>query len=389
MSLMSKIIIGIILSLLVVFIYLFKFDSHYNEKEIRFGMSAPFSGTLHSIGEELFRGANSYIRYINENGGVNGRVFRIIKKDDKYEPKITAENTLELIKKYKVFALLGFVGTPTSKVALPIAIKYNIPYIGAFSGADFLRKVPRNPLVLNGRTSYKKEIEKLIEYFVDKKQFSKIAVFYQNDSYGRSGLKGVKEALKRRGIKLCAEGSYKRNTLSVGHALYEIAHKRPEVVIMIGATKPTAEFIKRARKNKNTEDLHYGVISFVGSSIFLKELNFEAKNIIISQVMPSPWGSLSKEVVLYREIMDKYYLSKDYSYVSLEGYFIAKMTIELFKRLGKKFTKEDFLKEMEKMYLEMESSKDSKESKICKCLNNVYLTYYEDGIFWEIDEEDN
>ena len=380
----------IALAILIAFSLPFvKYGSYYDEKEIRLGMSGPFSGNLHSLGDELMLGVNIYFKHINEQGGIYGRVFRVITRDDKYEPKITAENAEELIKKQRVFALLGFIGTPTSKVALPIAMKYRIPFIGAFSGADFLRETPRNPLVLNGRTSYTKEIEELIKYFVDEEHYEKIAVFYQNDSYGRSGLMGVKDALSKRDMKLAAEGSYKRNTLSVGNALYEISQNRPQVVIMIGATKPTAEFIKRARKDKNLKNLKFGAISFIGSSMLLNALDEKLENIIFSQVVPSPWGALSKEVGLYRELMDRYNPNREYSYVSLEGFFIAKMTTELFKRVGKDFTKEEFIDEMRYLFRDIENNQDVEESKrVCKCLNHVYLTYYNDGIFWDVNEKD-
>ena len=382
--------IAITLAICVVFSLPFvNFDSYYGEKEIRLGMSGPFSGNLHSLGDELMLGVNAYFKHVNEQGGIYGRVFRVITRDDKYEPKITAENAEELIKKQRVFAFLGFIGTPTSKLALPIAIKHRIPYIGAFTGADFLRTVPRNPLVLNGRTSYTKEIESLIKYFVDEEEYTKIAVLYQNDSYGRSGLMGVKTALKKRDIDLIAEGSYKRNTLSVGNALYEISQNKPQVVILIGATKPTAEFIKRAKKDDNLKNVKFGAISFIGSGMLLNSLGEEIENIIFSQVVPSPWGAMSQEVGLYRQLMDKYYPNKEYSYVSLEGFFIAKMTTELFKRVGKDFTKEDFIDEMRHLYREIKNNKDTEESKrVCKCLNNVYLTYYNDGIFWDVNEKD-
>jgi len=365
------------------------FNSYYDEKEIRLGMSGPFSGSLHTLGSELMLGVNAYFKYINENGGIYGRVFRVITKDDKYEPKITADNAEELIKKDRVFALLGFIGTPTSFVALPIAQKNRTPFIGAFTGADFLRSKPRNPLVLNGRTSYKKEIEELIKYFVDKKGYKDVAVFYQNDSYGRSGLKWVKSSLKKRKKKIIVEGSYKRNTLSVGHALYEISQYKPQVVIMIGATKPTAEFVRRARKEENLKSTKFAAISFIGSSMLLKELDKKVDNIIFSQVVPSPWGALSEEVGLYRHLMNKYNPDIEYSYISLEGFFIAKLTTELFKKVGKDFTKEDFIDQMRILYREIENNQDIEESKrVCKCLNNVYLTRYSDGIFWDINEED-
>ena len=365
------------------------FEPYYEENEIRLGMSGPFSGNFHALGDELLVGINLYFKYINEQGGINGRVFRVITRDDKYEPKLTKENAQELIDKQRVFALIGFVGTPTSKAALPIAIKNRIPFIGAFTGAEFLRETPRNPLVLNSRTSYAEEIEALIKYFVDKEKYKKIAVFYQNDSYGRSGLIGVKEALNKRNMGLVAEGSYKRNTLSVGNALYEISQNKPDVVIVIGATKPTAEFIKRSRADKNLKNTKFGVISFTGSSLLLSALDSNMENIVFSQVVPSPWGALSKDVNLYRELMDKYNSNRDYSYISLEGYFIARITAELFRRVGKKFTKSDFIDQMRLIDEEIKKDKESEEGKkVCECLNNVYLTYYDDGIFWEIDEKD-
>jgi len=381
--------IAIISIVLIIFSLPFiNFDSYYHEKEIRLGMSGPFTGSLHTLGSEIILGMNVYFKYINENGGIYGRTIRVIVKNDKYEPKIAKENTNDLITKQKVYALVGFVGTATSNVALPIAQKYRVPFIGAVSGSGSLRTIPRNPLVLNGRTSYKSEIEKFIEYFVDEKGYKDIAVFYQNDSYGRSGLKSVKESLRKRKLKVIAEASYKRNTLSVGHALYEISQNKPQVVILVGATKPTAAFISRARKNEIFKNVQFGAVSFVGSSLLLKALHNKAQNIIFSQVMPSPWGALSKEVGLYRRLMDKYNPSVEYSYISLEGFFIAKLTTELFQEVGKDFTKDDFINKMEDLYQKIQNNPNVKESqRVCKCLNHVYLTKYSDGIFWDIHEE--
>ena len=382
--------IAIISVIIIVFsLPFYNFGSNYEGREIRLGMSGPFSGSLHTIGDELLLGINTYFKNINEKGGVYGRVFRVITRDDKYEPKITLENAEDLIKKQRVFAFLGFVGTPTSKVALPIAMKYKVPFIGPFTGDSFLRQTPRNPLVLNGRTTYKKEIALLIDYFIEQEGYEKIAVFYQNDSYGRSGLMDVKEILHSKDMTLVAEGSYKRNTLSIGNALYEISQHKPDVVIMISATKPSAEFIKRARKDKNLKDIKFGAISFIGSRLLLSELDSHVTNIIFSQVVPSPWGTLSKEVGEYRKLMDKYNPGVEYSYISLEGFFIAKMTTELFKRVGKDFTKDDFIDEMQRLYSDIQNNQDVEESnRICKCLNHVYLTYYEDGIFWDVNEKD-
>lgn len=363
-------------------------ESSYDEKEIRLGMSGPFSGNLQSLGEEFLLGANLYFKYINEQGGVYGRNIRVINKDDKYEPRIAIENVEDLVNKYRVFALFGVIGTPISKVILPIATEQRIPYLAPLSGADFLRETPRNELILNARTSYDKEIHRLLEYFIDVQKKTKFAVFYQNDSYGRSGLGAVKEILKKRDMNLVAEGSYKRNTLSVGHALYEIKSKNPEVVLLISATKPAAEFIKRARLDNHSKDFTYGTISFLGSQMLVKALNYQGENVIFSQVVASPWDSKTEQVKLYRNLMNRFNPKQEYSYVSLEGYFAARMTVELFKRVGKDFTKEDYIKQMKLLYEEMERTKKKNEyDKICGCLNNVYLSEFKEGTFRTVYEK--
>lgn len=383
---MYKVLI-VIFTIIISILPFVNLESSYDEKEIRLGMSGPFSGNLQSLGNEFLLGANTYFKFINELGGVYGRSIRVISKDDKYEPRIARENIQDFIEKQRVFALFGIIGTPISKVALPLAREHSIPYIAPFSGADFLRTTPRDPIILNARTSYHKELEKLIEYFVTIKKKTKFAVFYQNDSYGRSGLSSVKEILKIKNIDLHVEASYKRNTLSVGHALYEIRSKKPEVILLISATQPATEFIKRARLDFECKDFLYGTISFLGAQMLVKSLNFEAQNITFSQVVPSPWDSSTDEVKLYRELMQKLNPQAEYSYISLEGYFAARMTVELFKRVGENFTKEDYIHEMKKLYEQMQDTNLDESEKICKCLNKAYLSEFSEGKFRMVHEE--
>jgi len=383
---MNKILSFVLISLIGIFL-LYNYESRFNDNEIKLGMSAPFSGNKCDLGNEMYRGANAYFQNINNNGGVYGRFVKLLIRDNRYEPELAIQNANNFIQKDKIFAFFSTVGTPTSKAILPIASKHNIPFLGAFSGAEFLRQ-HNSPLVLNARASYKEETEKLIQYFVDYKKFTRIAVFYQNDSYGRSGLRGVRMALDKRNLKIIGEGSYKRNTLSVGNALYEISLTRPEVIILAGTTMPVAQFIKRARTNaKIIKNINFGTLSFINPKLLLKTLNFKSKNIIFSQVVPSPWTSGKKQVVKYRELMSKYYPTKDFSYISLEGYFTAKMVVQLFKDVGKNFTKSDFAKAMENLSLNIQySSRSKKSSDECVCLNRIHLMKYTDKIFEPIEE---
>lgn len=375
-------ILSFVAVFIVVVLALYSYEPKFNDDEIRLGMSAPFSGNKSDLGEDIFMGANAYFQSVNDKGGIYGRFIRLLTRDDRYEPRLAIKNAKLFIEKDKIFAFFATVGTPISKAILPIAIKNEIPFLGAFSGADFLRK-DKNPLILNARVSYKEETEKLINYFVDKKQFTRIAVFYQNDSYGRSGLRGVREALGKRNLRVIGEGSYKRNTLSVGNALYEISLTRPEAIILVGTTMPVAQFIKRARKNKKIiKNINFGTLSFVNPKLLLKTLDYRSKNIIFSQVVPSPWTSRAKQVIEYREIMSKYYPDSDFGFISLEGYFVAKMTVQLFRDVGENFTKSQFVQKMEQLSLLIQSSTRNKsESTECPCLHRVHLIIYKNKMF--------
>src|SRR5262245_30174519 len=92
----------------------------------------------------------------NRAGGVNGRKLELKSIDDSYEPEKTIEATNKAIKEDKVFALVGAVGTPTSKAGQPIATAAKVPFIGPFTGAEFLRN-PFNRYIVNIRSSYFQE----------------------------------------------------------------------------------------------------------------------------------------------------------------------------------------------------------------------------------------
>ena len=96
-----------------------------------------------------------------------------------------------------------------------------MPFIGPFTGAAFLRN-PSLRNVINVRSSYDQETEAWIEHLTTDLGVSRIAILYQDDTFGRAGLSGVSKALEKRGMKLVAEGTYERNTTAVKTALLEI-----------------------------------------------------------------------------------------------------------------------------------------------------------------------
>ncbi|MBE0584326.1 MAG: ABC transporter substrate-binding protein, partial [Desulfofustis sp.] len=172
-----------------------------SSSSIVLGQSCALSGPTQNHGLEMRAGLLAAFAYINERGGVKGRDIHLISLDDGYEPDKAVRNTIRLITEDDVFLLIGEVGTPTSKAVIPIVEEYRIPFFAPFTGAELLRD-PFRRYIINVRASYYQEMETLADYLVDHHHLQRIACFYQNDSYGLTGLEGIELALARRGMKL-------------------------------------------------------------------------------------------------------------------------------------------------------------------------------------------
>ena len=310
------------------------------EGRIVFGQSAAFKGPAAALGLGMRQGILAAFEEANAEGGVNGRKLDLVSYNDGYEPDKAIENTKKLLQEDNVFALIGEVGTPTSKAAQPIASDAGVPFIGPFTGAEFLRN-PYKRTVINVRASYFQETEAMVEHLVTDLGVSRIAILYQDDSYGRAGLGGVKRALERRNMELVAEGTYKRNTTAVKRAVLAIRKGNPEAVIMIGAYKPCAEFIKLARKvGVGAKFLN---VSFVGSKALAKELGDAGQGVIVTQVVPFPEDESVPLVARYKQALMAVDSDAEGGFVSLEGYTVGRLAIRVLGELGATVTREGFL----------------------------------------------
>lgn len=313
------------------------------QSEVVIGMSNALSGPASGLGTELKAGAMAYINKVNAAGGVHGRKIKLISYDDGYEPDRAAAMTRKLIEQDKVFALFGYVGTPTSTAALPFASRAGVPYIAPFTGAEFLRN-PVNKIVFNVRASYFDETEGMVERLMKDLGIKKIGVFIQDDAYGNAGKAGVNRALSKMGMTLAGEGKYKRNTTDVDDGLAALKAANPEAVIMVGAYKACAAFVKKARASGfNPKFLN---VSFVGTADFIKEAGSDGEGVYITQVVPSPYDPASPLVTQYQADM-KADGKSEYGFTSLEGYVDAVVLVEALKKTGPALGRESFLKAFE------------------------------------------
>ncbi|WP_321495170.1 ABC transporter substrate-binding protein [uncultured Desulfobacter sp.] len=373
-------------ALIGVFFWRYTLQNNYIVgNQIVLGQSCPLTGPAAQLGLQMMKGATAYFSSINKQGGVHGRTISLITNDDFYEPDYARKNTIELITQQHVFAMFGEVGTPTSKAALPEIQKYHVPFLMPFTGAEFLRNPP-NPLIVNLRNSYYAETQALVEYLGLTYHIEKIAVFYQNDSYGKTSLEGVKRALEKRGLKIAAEGRYRRNTLSYRNALQTIKLSEPDAVIMLGAYKPCAEFIKSAKKS-GMERTVFCNISFVGSDDLIRALQGQTENVLISQVVPLPWDNKNEAAQEYREIYRAHYPDDPYGFVSFEGFLAAKLVVKALEKAGQALNRENFMEAFEQLD---RKALDGFEITITpndrQALERVFITDYHDGNFRQLEE---
>ncbi len=311
-----------------------------SDGKIVFGQVAALQGPAQALGQGMRQGILAAFDAANRAGGISGRKLELKSLDDGYEPEKTVEATKRILDEDKVFALVGAVGTPTSKAGQPIATVEKVPFIGPFTGAEFLRN-PYNRYVVNIRSSYFQETEAWIDHLVKDLAISRIAILYQDDAFGLAGLEGVQRAMAKRNMSLVAEGAFKRNTTAVKSALLDIMKARPEAVVTVAPYKPVAEFIKLAHQVKL--QAVFVAISFVGSDSLAQELGDQGTGVIVTQVVPFPWDTTLPVVKSYQSALTAVDRNTKPGFVSLEGYLAGRLVVEALKRIKGEPTREALL----------------------------------------------
>lgn len=317
-------------------------ETGVTDRKILLGQSAAFSGPAAQLGLQLNSGAKTYFDQVNAAGGVYGRKIEIIQKDDKYEADLAAANTKALIENDGVFALFGYVGTATSNAALPIFTQAKVPFFAPYTGAQSLRE-PLNRQIFNIRASYNDETEYLVDRLANLGT-KNIAVFYQNDAYGKAGLAGVELAMKKRNLRIAEMATVERNSTDVSAAVAKLLPKRPDAIIQISTYAASSALVKEMHKAAYT-GMFYNV-SFVGSQALADALDKDGVGVVISQVVPFPWSPSIPVVAEYTKSMEKAG-NKNLNFSSFEGYLAAKVFVEGLKRAGSGLTREKLVSALE------------------------------------------
>ncbi len=326
--------------------------------EIRFGIAAALTGPAKDLGQQMRLGIDAAFRAENDDGGVNGRMLRLVAADDGYEPSRTGEAMKQLYERDQVFGFIGNVGTPTAVVGAPFALERRALFFGAFTGAGLLRRDPPDRYVFNYRPSYAEETYATVRYLVKVRKLKpeQIAVFAQQDSYGDSGYSGVEKAMRAlRGgdAGFILRVGYQRNTIDVDTAIAQIrANKTPiKAVVMVPTYRAAAKFIEKMRPSY--PGMIFSSVSFVGSTSLRDELMLlgpkYANGVIVTQTVPPLDGKMPL-VLQYRAALNRYFRGEAPDYVSLEGYVAAEVLAEALRRAGPALDTERVVAALENMH---------------------------------------
>ena len=306
------------------------------------GQSASLTGPSEEIGREMKAGADAFFNAVNEAGGINGRKIKLISLDDAGVPDKTKANTLKLLNEDNAFALFGYTGTYAINPILPLVEKNKVPFFAPASG-DVANREPLSRYVYNIRASYSEETEKIVEQLI-RRGLTKIAIFYQNDAYGRAGLAGLEKALRARKSNILIFGSADRHSTNVTSSAQTIAKSGAQAVIISAGANTAIAFIKEMKKLGS--NAQFCLLSSAGAMTVAAQLGDEGRGVEVSQVVPSPF---SDSEPLGREYLKRIGGPSKASFASFEGYIAANIFVEGLKKAGKGLTRESFLAAMDKL----------------------------------------
>lgn len=256
--------------------------SHASQAQILIGQTAGFTGAVGAGVKETTDGAKLYIDSINARGGVNGQKIELISLDDKFEPKLAAENARQLIEEKNVVALFLTRGTPHTEAIIPLLDKYSVPLIGPSTGAMVLHK-PVKKQVFNVRATYQREAEKAVSH-LSSMGITRIGIIYADDSFGADGVAGAQKGLAAAKLQPAVLEKFNRSKPDFGPIAPKILQSNAQAVIMVASGQAVVDGTKAFRAAGSAAQIV--TLSNNASSGFIKSLGDNARGVIVTQVFP-------------------------------------------------------------------------------------------------------
>ncbi|MDL5031299.1 ABC transporter substrate-binding protein [Pelomonas sp. APW6] len=294
------------------------------ENEWRIGSSAALTGPAAQLGLRYHAGIRAQLALVNQQGGIQGRKVVLDLRDDGYEPERAEVNTRQLVEDERVLLLFGYVGTPTSRAALPYLKRHGISFMGAYTGAGMLYE-PSLGRIFSIRASYLDESLALADA-MKRDGVKRFNVLLQADLFGRAGLEAMRDAAQGRQLTLQASATVRRNSTDVGEALDALITRAPaDAIFMISTYETCAAFIRQARKRGYTGRFY--LLSFAGLEPLQQALQGDMRQVRIAQVVPDPRDPILPVTAAYQKAMLAQG-DRQFDSISFEGYIAARVLCE-------------------------------------------------------------
>lgn len=304
-----------------------------SQGQILIGQTAGFSGPVAAGVKETTEGAKLYIDAVNAKGGVAGQKIELISLDDKFEPKLAADNARVLIEERNVAALFLTRGTPHTEAIIPLLDKDGVPLIAPSTGAMTLHR-PVRKHVFNVRATYQREAEKAISHLATI-GMNRIAVVQVDDSFGDDGVAGAQKGLAAAKLTPVVLEKFDRSKPDFSKIGPDIAKSGAQAVLMIASGAAVVDGIKAIRAAGSGAQVV--TLSNNASGGFIKSLGENARGVIVSQVFPQ---SISYGLVKEASDLARAKGLGEASPAMLEGYAAAKVLVEALRRAGPKPSRE-------------------------------------------------
>lgn len=311
--------------------------------KIVLGQTSALTGPFGDLGQEMLKGSKAYFAVLNASGGVHGRKIELVARDDGYDVTRATQNAKAFIDEKNVFALFCSLGTPMTEAIVPLSKGSGIPLIAPFTGAKSVRDVNAQN-VLNIRAGYSDEAAHLIRH-LNTIGIKRVALVYQNNSFGKEILASVEQAASGGDLKLVWKGTAEPSGADAAEATKKAFAAKPEALVVGVAGKSSLEVIRAARGLSPGLPLYS--LSVVATPANLREMGAAGRGVVISQVVPFPNSTLplAKE---YREAMLKSGY-KEFTHLSFEGYINAKVAAAGLTKAGRNLTQQGFVSALQSL----------------------------------------
>ncbi|MBR1147573.1 ABC transporter substrate-binding protein [Bradyrhizobium sp. AUGA SZCCT0431] len=325
-----------------------KYDTGASDTEIKIGNIMPYSGPASAYGV-IGKTEEAYFKKINAEGGINGRKITFVTYDDSYSPPKAVEQARKLVESDEVLVVFNPLGTPSNSAIQKYLNSKKIPQLFVATGATKWNEPKDFPWTIGWQPSYQSEARIYAKFLMKEKPDGKIAVFYQNDDFGKDYLKGLKDGLGAKASMIVAEESYETSEPSIDSHIVKLKATGADVFISITTPKFAAQAIKKIAEVE-WRPLH--IVSNVSASVgsVIKPAGFENAQGILSanyakDGADAQWDN-DPGMKKFYEFLAKYYPEANKLDGSVVyGYGAAQTMVKVLEMCGDDLTRANVMKQ--------------------------------------------